>query len=306
MKQTVVLFFNHTINSTTIQKQTGSNVINETIQSRQHHQPVYHKTFTNDMLVFLLITATISLVCCNNASAAPQPCTDDTNILCNKAVVLDLVHGIRIIAVSNKHLTELPPGSFRNLGNFTRVDLTNNSISEIKNGVFNGLDFVTVDLAFNQISSIEGGAFDNMTELRYLRLDFNRISAWDAAWFKNNGNLHQISFKGNFIEEVPSRAFENVKWFHNYDIFLRVTTVVDLSGNKIKKWTSDAFGDESEIGRLNFAYNSIQSVPRELFSGVEYVEEIDFSYNKLECDTVFFLLNLASVDSVNMKYQNVH
>lgn len=246
------------------------------------------------------------LILLGSATAAVlQPCTDPTNILC-KAVIVDLVHGIRILAISNKNLTTLPPGSFRELNNFTRVDLTNNSIREIDGGVFNGFDFVTVDLAFNQINTIASDAFDNMTELRYLRLDFNEINTWDAAWFKNNKNLHQISFKANFIESLPLQAFQNIKWIHNYDIFLRVTTVVDLSGNKIKELAANVFGGEVEIGRLNFANNSIESVPRDVFVGVQYVEEIDFSYNKLDCDTVYFLLNLPNVDSVNMKYQNVN
>lgn len=262
------------------------------------------KTFTNDMFAFILITLTAVFL----RAASPielQRCVDENNIMC-KGVIVDLVHGIRIINVSNKNLTELLPGSLAELGNFTRVDFTNNSISVIRRGVFNNMDFVTVDLAFNQISSIESDAFDNMTELRYLRLDFNKLTSWDGEWFKNNKNLHQISFRSNSIKEIPARAFQHIKWIHNYDLFLKVTTAVDLRNNKIEKIYSDAFGDEKEIGRLNFANNSITSVPRDLFTNVEYVEELDFSYNHLECDTVFFLLNLVSVDSVNMKYQNVN
>lgn len=232
-------------------------------------------------------------------------CANENNIMC-KGVILDLVHGIRIIKISNRNLTELPAGSLKDLYNFTRVDFSNNSIREINNGVFNNMGFVTIDLSFNQIERIDSEAFDNMPELRYLRLDFNRITIWDPHWFKNNRNLHQISFRGNFIKEIPSKAFQNIKWIHNYDLFLRVTTVVELSNNAIDKLYPDIFGGETEIGRLNFANNSIESVPREMFSGIEYVEELDFSYNKLECDSVFFLLNLANLDSVNMKYQNVN
>lgn len=250
------------------------------------------------LLLFFILT----IFSFSNSFVKVPSCTDVTNILC-KGVILDLVHGIRILTISNKNLTQLPPDCFKQLDNITRLDLTNNSISEIKNGVFNHRNFVTIDLAFNRISNIESEAFDDMPELRYLRLDFNRIGIWDAYWFKNNKNLHQISFKGNFIEELPSRAFQYIKWIHNYDLFLRVTTMVDLSGNRIEKISSDAFGDEVEIGRLNFANNSIRSVPKDLFDGLEYVEEMDLSYNSLKCDTILFLLNLATVDSVNMKYQ---
>lgn len=256
-------------------------------------------TFLVPSFLFLAIFGVLS-----DASVEPKRC-DEEDFLC-KGVVLDLLHGIRIITVSGRNLTQLPPGSLRQLTNFTRVDLSNNSIPEIKNGVFTNMGFVTVDLAFNQICLIESDAFAGMTELRYLRLDFNKIAAWDSAWFKTNRNLHQISFSNNLIEEVPSRAFQAVKWVHNYDIFVRIVTVVDLSNNRIRSFYSDIFGEETEIGRVNFANNSIVSVPREVFSGVEYVEELDLSHNKLDCDTVFYLLNLGKIDSVNMKYQDVN
>lgn len=257
------------------------------------------ETFTDDMTLFLIFLIILHF---SNASRCSN---EEDNIMC-KGVVLDFVHGIRILSVSNKNITELQPGSLNELKNFTRIDLSNNSLTVIQNGVFSNMDFVTVDLAFNQIDVIENAAFDDMTELRYLKLDFNRITTWDAAWFKNNRNLHQISFRGNFIKVVPSKAFQNIRWIHNYDLFIRVVTVVDLSNNQIESLYSDAFGDEREVGRLNFANNTISSVPRELFADVEYVEELDFSYNKLECDTVFFLLNLRSLDIVNMKFQNVN
>lgn len=251
----------------------------------------------------LLITSSVLYIC--DGSDGIQRCLDKDNILC-KATIVEFVHGIRVINISNKNLTQLHPGSLSELTNFTRVDLSNNSITEIKNNVFSNMDFVTVDLSFNNIDVIESEAFDNMTELRKLRLDFNRIKAWDSAWFKNNRNLHQISFRGNLIREVPSRAFQNIRWIHNYDIFLRVVTTVDLSDNDIENIFLDIFGDETEIGGINFANNSISSVPRNLFLGVQYVEELVFRHNQLECDTIIYLLNVDNLDSVDLRFQNTN
>lgn len=256
------------------------------------------------VLILTIISCVVFRFC--EASLVLPFCNNSNDILC-KGIVLELLHGIRIIKISNQNLTELPqPGSLNNLKTINRLDFSNNSISEVKNGVFNNTNFVTVDLSFNQINNIESDAFDDMPELRYLNLDFNRIGKWNADWFKNNKNLHQITFRNNLIKTMPPRAFQNIKWIHNYDLFLRIVTIVDLSQNKIQTLHSEIFGDETEIGRLNFANNSVKSVPKELFSGVEYVEELDFSYNQLECDTIYFLLNLGKLDTVNMKYQNVY
>lgn len=81
---------------------------------------------------------------------------------------------------------------------------------------------------------------------------------------------------------------------------------MDLSGNLIERVGEEVFGEEEEVGRVNFSNNSLTSVPEGIFERVRYVEEVDFSNNSLGCDSVFYLLNLGSVGSVNMKFQSVN
>lgn len=252
--------------------------------------------------IYLLLTYMVCEWCavhCSDCEESPD------DILC-KGRVIDHLYGVHIFDVSSRGISELSPGTLDTVSNFTRIDVSNNSLTEIKNGVFINLNFLAVDLSLNYIDSIETQAFDNMTELRYLRLDFNYINRWDPHWFKNTPNLHQLSVTNNYLTEIPENAFQNIEWIHNYDLFVLVKGFVSLERNRIVDVHPGAFGNKRELGRISFAHNRIERFSAEIFAQIDYVEELDFSYNILDCNTVMLLLNVDNVENVYLKYQNVN
>lgn len=208
--------------------------------------------------------------------------------------------------LSSRNLTNLTPGSLASLTNFTEIDLSKNYIAQIDNGVFNNLNIFTLDLSNNEISIIHTEAFNGMPNLRYLKLDSNRITTWDGDWFQRTPNIHEVSLAYNQLKELPPNAFANIRWSHYYDVFVVIGTSVNFQNNSIERLDPQVFGDVDSLGRVNLASNKIEEVPEAVFEKVLFVQHLDFSYNNLNCRSVRMLLNAPFSGDVDLKFQGVN
>lgn len=246
---------------------------------------------------FLLFLIRYKVWCCDDV-------TKDS-LLC-RGTVSNYLFGIHVFTLTNSNLTDLPPAELKALTNISKINFSKNNISHIKTGVFTGLNIISLDLSYNEIFTIDSGAFDNMSNFRYLKLDHNKINQWDPKWFKNTPNIHEISVAHNYISELPSNAFDNIKWFHNYDVFVIVATGINIEHNKIAKIHPKVFGNATEIGAIILSNNDIEDISPEVFSDVVSVDNLNLSHNYLSCDTLRMLLNLGSVNNINLKYQRIN
>lgn len=249
------------------------------------------------LLAVTLLTLVKCLLCCED--------NDKDSILC-KGTVLNFLFGIHVYMLENRNITDLSPGSLAALTNFTEIDLSKNSISEIKNEVFNNLNIFTLDLNNNEISSVETKAFDNMPNLRYLKLDNNKLTTWDPNWFQRTPNIHEVSLANNRLSQLPANAFANIRWTHYYDVFVVIGTTVNFKNNSIDYLDPEVFGVVDTLGRINLSYNKIQEVPEEAFAKVLYVQHVEFSYNNLSCKAIKMLLNVPFSADVDLNFQNVN
>lgn len=87
----------------------------------------------------------------------------------------------------HNNITALPDNCLTNLTKLVTLSVKFNSIASLQNGLFDGLvNLVTLDLAFNQIASIGLRVFSNasdLTSLRWLDLNFNRLTSLEPWWY---------------------------------------------------------------------------------------------------------------------------
>ena len=201
------------------------------------------------------------------------------------------------LSIISSGVTELEPGTFKNVPKLDGLNLEGNLIKEIKNGVFTGLQVKFIYLNNNKISIIENNAFNNMT-LTLISLNNNRISAWNTNWFLGSP-VGSIYIAKNRLEEVPPHAFDFGLKFKRLNVPLTVWNVV-LAQNRIKKVHKDAFKHVNGFGYLSLADNNLEELPREVFHSVKNINTLDLTNNNLyHVNGVFDDININQLILLN-------
>ncbi|XP_015432125.1 PREDICTED: lutropin-choriogonadotropic hormone receptor [Dufourea novaeangliae] len=124
--------------------------------------------------------------------------------------------------------------------NLTKLDLTNNNITDIPVRAFHRISSLEVLLLRrNRLHMIADDAFTNLTSLRVLELDDNYLTKIPTAIVKLSG-LEDLSLSNNRIETLDGRVFQ------------RVTNLLslDLRGNPIRQIHGDTFQNLRKLRKL--------------------------------------------------------
>lgn len=200
-----------------------------------------------------------------------------------------------VLELINDKISEIEVGAFKALGQ-TKVHLDFNKLTVIKYGVFNGLDIVSLSATENEIRYIESGAFSDMPHLETILLSLNKIKKWDGEWFLNTPRLGIINFSFNEIEELPGDDLRNINGQHG-----EFYTQLDLSYNKIKTISSEAFNGVAYFGNVNLAGNNIHEISPRLFDDAKKIYELNLNKNNITCLFSDELLALKKVFVVKLK-----
>ncbi|XP_033326265.1 G-protein coupled receptor rickets isoform X2 [Megalopta genalis] len=126
------------------------------------------------------------------------------------------------------------------LVNITKLDLTNNNITDIPVRAFHRISNIEVLLLRrNRLQTIADDAFTNLTSLRVLELDDNYLTKIPTA-IVNLSGLEDLSLSNNKIEALDGPVFRR----------LANLLSLDLRGNPIKEIHGDAFRDLRKLRKL--------------------------------------------------------
>uniref|UniRef100_A0A452V8G1 Slit homolog 1 protein n=1 Tax=Ursus maritimus TaxID=29073 RepID=A0A452V8G1_URSMA len=103
-------------------------------------------------------------------------------------------------------------GIFKKLTHLKKINLSNNKVSEIEDGAFEGAASVSeLHLTANQLESIRGGMFRGLDGLRTLMLRNNRISCIHNDSFTGLRNVRLLSLYDNQIAAISPGAFDTLQ-----------------------------------------------------------------------------------------------
>ncbi|KAF6111518.1 slit guidance ligand 1 [Phyllostomus discolor] len=101
---------------------------------------------------------------------------------------------------------------FKKLTHLKKINLSNNKVSEIEDGAFEGAASVSeLHLTANQLESIRSGMFRGLDGLRTLMLRNNRISCIHNDSFTGLRNVRLLSLYDNQITTISPGAFDTLQ-----------------------------------------------------------------------------------------------
>uniref|UniRef100_A0AAY4CDW9 Slit homolog 1 protein n=1 Tax=Denticeps clupeoides TaxID=299321 RepID=A0AAY4CDW9_9TELE len=155
---------------------------------------------------------------CNNDPVCPAKCRCESNVVdCSNLRLTKIPEHIPASTVelrlNNNEITTLEAmGTFKTLNQLKKINFSNNKISEIEDGVFEGASSVNeLHLTANQLDSVRSGMFKGLEGLRMLMLRNNRISCVHNNSFTGLHNVRLLSLFDNQLTTISPGAFDTLQ-----------------------------------------------------------------------------------------------
>ncbi|XP_033822115.1 leucine-rich repeats and immunoglobulin-like domains protein 2 isoform X1 [Periophthalmus magnuspinnatus] len=229
-------------------------------------------------LMYLLLMILTLSVC--SAKFCPSPCTclsgpDGIRVLeCNRkrlsSAPLQVPAEVTQVTLNHNELTLLPV-----LGdisfNITSLSLIHNRISELSMPQLQSyVSLESLDLTSNSISELKVGSFPSI-QLKYLNLSNNRISILESGCFENiSGSLLVLKLNRNRLVTLPTKVFK-----------LPQLQFLEMKRNKIKMVDSLTFKGMDSLKSLKLQRNGITKLMDGAFFGLNNIEELELEHNNL-------------------------
>ncbi|XP_077387093.1 leucine-rich repeats and immunoglobulin-like domains protein 2 [Festucalex cinctus] len=210
----------------------------------------------------------------------PAPCScstgpDEVRVLdCNRkrlsTALLELPEGINQVSMNHNDLTALPFLGEAS-ANITSLSLIHNHISELMmHQLLPYESLETLDLTSNSLSQLRAGTFPSM-QLKYLNLSNNKISVLEPGCFDNiSSSLLVLKLNRNRLTALPSKVFK-----------LPSLQFLEMKRNKIKIIDSLTFKGMDALRSLKLQRNGITKLMDGAFFGLISMEELELEHNNL-------------------------
>ncbi|XP_072037328.1 uncharacterized protein [Amphiura filiformis] len=241
------------------------------------------------------------------------------------------------IDVSDRQLTHIEPQCFLNRSDVIILLLSQNKISTIGPGIFEGLENIhTVDLSSNQISSIEAGSFSHLYKLKRLLLNVNKLKYISHSWLDGLVNLQVLYLGGNTIKEVESDIFLQMQslnvlslpncylaelWNLPNELLLldiaannfssiptnlpKNLTHLSLDKNNLSSLNQTILYDKSTMISLVLSYNNISKIASDLFSDLYTLKRLYLDFNTLEKIQIDLFDNLSKLELLALSNNSI-
>ncbi|KAM9814138.1 leucine-rich repeats and immunoglobulin-like domains protein 2 [Neosynchiropus ocellatus] len=226
-------------------------------------------------LVFLLLSLSAWAL-----ESCPAPCScsvgpDGLHVLeCSRkrlsTASMNPPGGITQVVMNHNELTVFP-----SLGdvstNITSLSLVHNRISELQGHQLQPfLSLESLDLTSNSITELKVGSFPFM-QLKYLNLSNNKISVLEPGCFENiSSTLLVLKLNRNRLTGLPSKVFK-----------LPHLQFLEIKRNKIKIVDSLTFKGMDSLKSLKMQRNGITKLMDGAFFGLINIEELELEHNNL-------------------------
>uniref|UniRef100_A0A8C8VEF8 Slit homolog 1 protein n=1 Tax=Pelusios castaneus TaxID=367368 RepID=A0A8C8VEF8_9SAUR len=154
---------------------------------------------------------------CHSDVGCPPKCRCEANVVeCSNLKLTKLPERIPQTTAERLNNNEISvleaTGLFKKLPHLKKINLSNNKLTEIEDGAFEGAASVSeLHLTVNQLESVRSGMFRGLAGLRTLMLRNNRISCIHNDSFTGLRNVRLLSLYDNQISTIAPGAFDTLQ-----------------------------------------------------------------------------------------------
>lgn len=213
------------------------------------------------------------------------------NLYISPYVFNDLQH-LDYLDLSNNNIWSIPDGLFCPLKKIIFLNLSHNEIHDLLTFHFSvslsthrskmcGVSLAEVDLSHNKLINFPPAMFSALSLLKVLNLSRNEMSSLADRSFEGLSSLTYVDLSDNKLSSLPP------------ELFIETTRLkeIHLRNNSINVLAPGIFSDLSELLILDMSYNDLNShwIGSATFSGLPKLAILDLSANKInKVDSTIF------------------
>lgn len=177
--------------------------------------------------------------------------------------------GIKVLNISNNHITTIPKGTFPKL-----------------------YELHTIDLSYNNISNIFNSVFQTLLSLRYLNLSYNNIESVKSSTFGTLPTLLELDLRYSNITDISRSALTK----------LASTRRLLLGGNKL----TQLFQLPISVSHLDLSHNEFEEIKPKLWPTMNSLLSLDLSFNKFRDNLIKgSFAGLLTLQTLNLNYNGI-
>ncbi|XP_029500918.2 vasorin a [Oncorhynchus nerka] len=222
-------------------------------------------------LLLLLLSSSSSVL----SSDCPEDCSCQAqgSIFCiqrrSPVVPRDLPSSVKHLYVFQNGINTLAQDDFTGLGELEMLDLSQNKLTEVPDGVFETLSSLrNLDLSANYITHIAKDSFSGLMQLERLYLHGNRIKSIQSEAFEVLEDLLELKLQGNQLTGLPMLRLPRL-------------LLLDLSFNSLPTLGPQDL-QTPHLESLKVAALGLTTLDSDLMASLGNLHDLDVSQNQLE------------------------
>ncbi|GLD62978.1 leucine-rich repeats and immunoglobulin-like domains protein 2 isoform X1 [Lates japonicus] len=255
----------------------------------------------------------------------------------------DVSSNITSLSLVHNRITELSMHQLQPYVSLETLDLTSNSISELKVGSFPYMQLKYLNLSNNKISVLEPGCFENISssllvlrlnrnrlavlpskvfrlpQLQFLEMKRNKIKIVDSLTFKGMDSLKSLKMQRNGITKLMDGAFfglnsiEELELEHNnltevnkgWLYGLRMLRILRVSQNTVGIIRQDAWEFCQKLEELDLSFNHLTRLEETAFVGLGFLESLNLGENSISHLGEGVFSGLASLRTLDIRNNEI-
>ncbi|XP_062852684.1 leucine-rich repeats and immunoglobulin-like domains protein 2 [Trichomycterus rosablanca] len=225
----------------------------------------------------------------------------------------DATSNITVLSLVHNQISEVVAEQLLPYSALESLDLSSNSISELKAGLFPPMQLKHLNLSNNKISLLEPGCFSNLTSLLVLKINRNRLTLLPAKVF-TLAQLQVLELKRNKIRVVDSLIFKELESLKSLKMQRNsITKLMDgalfgldnmeeleLEHNNLTELNKGWLYGLHMLRLLRLTHNNIGLIRADSWEFCHRLEELDLSYNHLTRLEDWAFSGLGMLQSLNL------
>ncbi|XP_014359353.2 toll-like receptor 7 [Papilio machaon] len=181
---------------------------------------------------------------------------------------------LKVVNLSENAINYLPEGLFQSTREIREIYLKNNELEILPKRIFNRLEqLLVLDLSGNKIRSdhIEDETFGGLIRLIVLDLSHNTLARVSRNMFKDLFFLQILNLSNNSIGQIEDNTFSPLFNLHT----------LNLGQNKLLTIEDHVFNGLFILNKLNLNNNLLSYISENSFRNCSDLKDLDLSSNKL-------------------------
>ncbi|KAI7807735.1 leucine-rich repeats and immunoglobulin-like domains protein 2 [Triplophysa rosa] len=182
----------------------------------------------------------------------------------------DASSNITVLSLVQNRISEVLAEQLLPYSSLESLDLSSNSITELKAGSFPPMQLKYLNLSKNKISSLEPGCFGNLSSLLVLKINQNRLSVLPDKVFTLS-QLQVLELRRNRIRVVESLIFKELKALKS----------LKMQRNGITKMMDGALFGLDNMEELELEYNNLTELNKGWLYGLHMLRVLRVNQNNI-------------------------